>query len=380
MRVCCFGTYDADYVRNSVVRAALRSQGVEVVECHATVWRNTDEKVADARRGPLNPRLWLKLLRAYWRLLRRHRAVGRYDVLLVGYPGHLDLFLARLLAWFRRRPLVFDAYVSLYDTIVGDRALAPQRSLLARLTRWVDRATCTLADAVLLDTEAHIGYFHAEYGLKREKSYRIWVGADEAYLSEGEDARDGAPPFRVLYFGKFIPLHGVESIVRAAKLLEAEPDFRFEMIGGGQERPRAEALAASLGVGNIEWGPEWLGPAALRERIRAADVCLGILGASDKAARVIPTKAYIALAMGKPLLTRDSAAARELLVPGVHALLCAAGDPDDIARGIMALRRDPALRRRLGREGRELFRAQCSTEAIGRSLVEVLRAVRPPAS
>ena len=168
---------------------------------------------------------------------------------------------------------------------------------------------CTLADAVLLDTEAHIGYFHAEYGLKREKSYRIWVGADEAYLSEGEDARDGAPPFRVLYFGKFIPLHGVESIVRAAKLLEAEPDFRFEMIGGGQERPRAEALAASLGVGNIEWGPRVAGAGALRERIRAADVCLGILGASDKAAGD-PDQGLHRAGHGQPLLTRDSAAAR----------------------------------------------------------------------
>ena len=37
MRVCYFGTYDADYVRNVVAQTALRSQGVDVVACHATV-------------------------------------------------------------------------------------------------------------------------------------------------------------------------------------------------------------------------------------------------------------------------------------------------------------------------------------------------------
>lgn len=376
MRVCCFGTYDVDYVRNAVVRAALCSQGVEVVACHATVWAGTEEKVADARRGPLNPRLWLKLLRAYGRLLRRHRAVGRYDAMIVGYPGHLDLFLARILTWLRRKPLVFDAYVSLYDTVISDRALARPRSLLAIVSRWLDRVTCLLADAVLLDTEANIAFFCAQYRLPRTKFHRIWVGADEAYLS-AEDETDGTSPFRVLYFGKFIPLHGLDTVVRAAKLLGATPEVRFEMIGGGQERRGAEALAESLRVTNIDWGPEWMQPAELRERIRQADVCLGILGVSDKAARVIPTKAYIALAMGKPLLTRDSPAARELLVPDVHAMLCAAGDPAGVARAIMALRSDPALRRRLGRAGRDLFRAECSTDAIGRALVRVLRAVCP---
>ena len=196
-----------------------------------------------------------------------------------------------------------------------------------------------LADAVLLDTRAHIELFRRAYGLSATTFTHIWVGADAVYQAPAKE-RDEAEPFRVLYFGKFIPLHGVDTVIRAAKLLEAEGDIRFEMIGGGQERAQAEALAASLGVTTVDWGPEWLEPEALRRRIEAADVCLGIFGRSDKAARVIPTKAYIALAMGKPLVTRDSPAARELLTPDVHALLCAPGSGGG-RRAILALRRDP---------------------------------------
>jgi hypothetical protein len=40
---------------------------------------------------------------------------------LVGYLGHFDVFPARLLSWLRRKPLVFDAFVSLYDTSVEDQ-------------------------------------------------------------------------------------------------------------------------------------------------------------------------------------------------------------------------------------------------------------------
>ena len=114
--MCRFGTYDADYVRNSGQGRV--APGVEVVELR--------HRLAQHRRGGRRPRAAQPAaLACCCGLLAPPAGIapGRYDVLLVGYPGHLDPFLARLLAWFRRRPLV-SMPMSLYDTIVGDRALA----------------------------------------------------------------------------------------------------------------------------------------------------------------------------------------------------------------------------------------------------------------
>ena len=55
------------------------------------------------------------------------------------YPGWFDVLLLAVLARVRRMPVVFDIFISLYDTVVSDRELAAPRSVLGRTCRLVDR-------------------------------------------------------------------------------------------------------------------------------------------------------------------------------------------------------------------------------------------------
>jgi glycosyltransferase involved in cell wall biosynthesis len=93
---------------------------------------------------------------------------------------------------------------------------------------------------------------------------------------------------------------------------------------------------------------------------------LGIFGTSAKAARVIPNKAYQALACGTPLVTADTPAARELLSDGESALLVPPGDPEALAAAVRRLAADPELGARLSRGGRETYERQASEEVLGR--------------
>ncbi|MHB0858939.1 MAG: glycosyltransferase family 4 protein [Anaerolineae bacterium] len=375
MRVCYWGTYDADYVRNRVIIQGLRANGVEVVECHSPLWSGTADKVRQASKGPLNPRLWLRLARTYLRLLWRTLWVGRYDVLIVGYAGHLDVFPARVLAWLKRKPLVFDAYLSLHETVVEDRGLAGRRTLLAGLLYRVEKAGCALADLVLLDTEADIAYFVAKYNLPKERFARVWVGAEEE-IYHPLPAPEGNEAFTALFFGKFIPLHGIEHILGAAQRLRDRPEIRFAFIGDGQTYDAMRRMAEELGLDNVIWGPRWLEPPDLARRIAAADVCLGIFGTSAKALRVIPTKAFVALAMGKPLITADSPAARELFTPGVDALLCPPGDPEALAEAIAKLCSDRHQTLAIAGRGQELYATCLTPPQIVQPLLSALHSIR----
>jgi hypothetical protein len=54
----------------------------------------------------------------------------------------------------------------------------------------------------------------------------VWVGAEVEHFRVPEPASPGAAPgapLRVLFYGQFIPLHGVDTIVEAARLMAEDP-------------------------------------------------------------------------------------------------------------------------------------------------------------
>ena len=92
----------------------LRQAGVEVVECNVKLWKGIEDRVSVASGGWANPRFIARVIKAYILLLRQYRAVGHYDVMIVGYPGQFDVYVARVLTWLRRKPLVWDILMSIY--------------------------------------------------------------------------------------------------------------------------------------------------------------------------------------------------------------------------------------------------------------------------
>jgi glycosyltransferase involved in cell wall biosynthesis len=85
-----------------------------------------------------------------------------------------------------------------------------------------------------------------------------------------------------------------------------------------------------------------------------------------KARRVIPNKAFQALACRAPLITADTPAARELLVHDESALLVPPGDPAALADAIRRLAADPELARRIAAGGRAAYEREASETVLGR--------------
>jgi glycosyltransferase involved in cell wall biosynthesis len=344
MRVLYFGTYERDYPRNSQVISCLRKAGVDVVERHVGVW----EGGRDNWRAGAGAAVRLGL--AELRLLQRPDA--EFDALIVGYPGHFDLPAAKRAA--RGRPVIFNPLVSLADTIVGDRGRFRDGSLAARALERVDRHALRSADLVVADTRADAEHLAELGGLPRERVEFAFVGAEERVFGPGWAPGE---PFTVLFVGKLIPLHGLETVLAAAR---ATPGLRYRLVGSGQLETLVEQRPE-----NVDW-VRWVEYEQLAGELHRAGCALGIFGTSAKARRVIPNKAFQALACGTPLVTADTPAARELLVDGESALLVAPGEPEALAAALRRLATEPELAEKLSTGGRAAYEVHASEAVLGR--------------
>ncbi|MEB3198408.1 MAG: methyltransferase domain-containing protein [Candidatus Sericytochromatia bacterium] len=363
-RVLMLGTFDPEFPRNRQLLRLLAQLGCQVECCALPLWGA--DRVADltqrrwqrvAASVTLAWRLPMRLLGFIW---RHHR---RPDWVLVPHPAQLDAGVIGLLCRLLRVPLVVDFFVSLHETVVLDRRLIRPGSPLALGLQWADSAAARLADVLLADTPENADHFSACTGTPRRRWRVLPIGVDAAHFAPRPE-RDSMPA-TVLFYGTYIPLHGIETIVRAACLLP--PHYRVQLLGDGQQRPAIEALVRELSapVEMLAAVPE----TQLADRIAQAQVCLGIFGEGPKAQRVIPNKVLQCLAVGRPVITAETPAVACL---GEAVTRVAAADPVRLAAAIHALMADAPRRAHQLQTGLVLVQARFSDEALAPSLAEAL--------
>ncbi len=322
IRFCFFGIYTPGYARNRVFLKGLRQNGVSVVEIRldaGTRWR------------------YFKLA---WRLFKMRRS---YDVIVAAFPSPTAAIVARLVS---RKFLVVDEFYSMYDAVVNDRK---------EISRWHPRALKLLvldwlsllcADLIITDTAEHKKYWALWLWANSKKMEVVHIGAEIPKLAANQpSSEDGR--LVVHFHGSYVPLQGVEAIVAAAALLKNDNRFAFRLIGDGQDFERAMVIAETAGIKKeleiirrIDYG-------TLLNYISAADIVLGIFGTSEKAKRVIPNKVYEGAAAGKPIVTMDSRAIREVFSPSKD-ILVTEPTPEALAEALKRLVGDPQFRHALG--------------------------------
>jgi glycosyltransferase involved in cell wall biosynthesis len=363
MDVVFFGGYDPEYPRNAVLRRGLELNGVRVSECRVWPLRRF------WRRYPALARRWSGLPK---------RPASPLRFLFVPEFAQKDVPLARLLARMTSRRVVFDPLASRYETKILDWRRKPEGSPSARWNRAIDRRAFRSSDLIIADTGAHKAYYCREFGVSPGRVAVIPVGFDDRVFSQElgtipPAVPDGKAPFTVLFFGSFLPLHGADAVIEAARLVsEADASVVFRFIGSGQTLELVRGLAQKYKLANADF-EGWLNQTELAERVaRTADICLGIFGRTEKADRVVPHKVFQSMALGKPVITARTPAAEEFFTDGEDIVLCRKGEPRDLAEAILELKRDPVLRRRIAQRGHGLVWRRYQPAALGAVLKEIL--------
>lgn len=363
------GTFDPAFGRNRQIVRLATMVGWDVTVRSASAWGN--DKVAAASAGRV--RTALRMAVAYVRIVATLVVAAvpgrRPDVVVVPHPSQIDAVVVGVLCRVLRLRLVIDFFVSLHETVVVDRGLVSARSPLATLLRRCDAWAAGLADVILADTPEDADEFARVTGTPRTKWHVVWVGADPGVFVERPDVT--VEPRSVLFYGTYIPLQGIEHIVRASLLMSR--DWRVRLVGSGQLRPDIERLVAELGarVEIVDQVPETDLPAL----IASSMVCLGVFGEGAKTARVVPNKVFQCMAVGRPIVTGDTPAVATL---GAAVERVPVGDPAAIAAAVSKLMDDPVRREALARRARQTFVDRFDDVAVAPLLERALATVSGP--
>ncbi len=359
MRITWAGTFEPDFSRNRKLSRLLDLSEVEVTVVRERLWGG--DRVGLASGGWA--RAGLASLVRFPVLLFRLLFSKRPDLYLVSYPGWFDMPIVRLAAQIKRRRVVFDPFISLYDTMISDRRLHSERSFPARVASTFDRMSLRLADHVLADTPAHLELFDTIASGVGQRGTILPLGADDAIFNPMTEVE--VDQRLVTFHGTFVPLQGLATIVEAVALLESE-GVRTVIIGDGQDRPSLEEAMERTGA-----VIELTGLLPLDElpaHLARSAVCLGIFGDSDKAGRVVPHKLFECLALGRPVVTRDGPAIRSMFEEG-EVVTVPPGDPVALAGAIRSLIHDPERREQIAAAGLAAYRKRFHDVALARLLV-----------
>lgn len=385
MKILFTGDYLTDYNRTLIIKHGLKKIGHEVIEfSFQNKSRETRKKILELAQD--------------------------CDFIFMPSFTHQEVSFVRRVVGPHKK-IIFDPLISRYLTKVFDYKLVSRYSLSALRNFYRDKWSMQAADFVVTDTKAHLEYFHKEFGIAREKMGVLYIGndfteyypkpvggSDESRLKQAVESKSKSPEeggivaplpasaseslsvkpkvakkFRVGFYGGFIPLQGVMNILGAAKLLNDKSDIEFELIGTGFEFEAAQKYVETHKLKNVIM-PGWVKPPQLREHIQDFDVALGIFGDSEKSDLVIPNKVFHYAACAKAIITKSSPAMREIFVD-LEDLLLISTTPADIARQIMRLKSDAALRTKLGQNILNKMQSHYTDVNIAQKLIEYWRAL-----
>jgi glycosyltransferase involved in cell wall biosynthesis len=169
--------------------------------------------------------------------------------------------------------------------------------------------------------------------------------------------------FVVQYSGNMGLWHDLETIVRAAKILESNKNIHFVLIGDGMRKAKAKILAETYGLGNITWLP-FQPLAHLEDSLACCHLAL-ISQREGMCGVAVPCKLYGILAAGRPILAQVPHASETALtiLEEKCGLVVAPGDETALADAINDMASKTALVEKMGRAARNAYTSKYTLES-----------------
>lgn len=300
---------------------------------------------------------------------------GRYDLVYATSPPLFVGPAGLAAAMVRRVPFVFEV-----------RDLWPESAVaLGELNwKWAIRAAEALerllyrrASRIVVVTEG-IRERLVERGLPPEKLALIPNGADTELFRFDPEGRERVrallgveDKFVAMYAGIHGLAQGMESLVEAARLLQARQDIVLVFIGEGPRKAAVAQLKQELGLDNLMVLPE-VQVEQMPAYLSAADCSIVPLRDDPLFRGALPSKMFEAWACSRPVVLSVAGEAAEALKTAGGGVAARPGDPGEIASAIEYLEAHREEAHLMGLQGRSAVEARYSRQEQARQLEGLL--------
>lgn len=281
------------------------------------------------------------------------------DIYILGFRGHEIFWLVRLLCF--GKILIFDSLMSPYSALKHEKKLGLIGVLISKLVFILERSILKRSNLVLTDTENHVDFLNQTFSIEKKKILALPMAAVENILpnstpSDLPTAWNALPnALHVLFYGSFLPLHGVEVITQAITSLDQQ-QFAFHFVGGtGDRLQNFEDSIKSAKLSNVSH-ERWVAfEKLLREYIVNADLCLGgPFGNTPQSARVVTGKTVQCLAQGKATVV-GRIETRFPFRDQENCLLVDQGDPEALRKTLQWAVDNRNRLDAIGKQGQQLY-------------------------
>jgi glycosyltransferase involved in cell wall biosynthesis len=160
-------------------------------------------------------------------------------------------------------------------------------------------------------------------------------------------------------------------LLRAAERLKHRRQIQFVFVGEGADKPKLEAEATRLGLGNVRFIPP-VDKQAVRDYYTMADVCLIPLRDIPLFDTFIPSKMFEIMSVGRPMVASVRGEAAEILERSGAACVVPPEDDSAIAGALEQMATHPGRVQDMGLKGQGFVQAHYSRRELARRYVEVI--------
>ncbi len=199
---------------------------------------------------------------------------------------------------------------------------------------------------------------HKRFGLPDERFQIVHNGVPREFLNYNRNA-DRAPRGPIVFFGRFTPEKGIDTLIEAIDLLKQKRDNLppVLVVGQGREKENYKKEIRQRGLQNDIAFKPWmthdeLGKLLTTTRMtvlpsKEENFSLGILGS---------------MCVGVPTISTQVGGTPEIIDSGENGLLVPPSDPKRLSEAIATMLNQPDFAEKLGRSGAEHIRSELTWE------------------